>query len=56
MFFIPGRLICGHHRQTPAKLPSPGPVYESVHGVDTEQELELKENIAYGPVACIIND
>ena len=52
VFFILGRL-CGHRRKTPAKIPTPGPMYESVQRAHAEQELELKENITYGPVACI---
>ena len=60
VFFTFGYL-CRHYRQKqeqthppPAKRPTPGPVYEDVLPTkNTEQYLELKENIAYGPLANI---
>ena len=60
VFFTFGYL-CGRYRQKqeqtrppPAKRPTPDPVYEDVLPTqNTEQDLELKENIAYGPVANI---
>ena len=41
-------------RPPPAKRPTPGPVYEDVLPTqNTEQDLELRENIAYAQVANI---
>ena len=56
VFFSTG-YFCRHYRQkSKPALPIPvmnrTPVYENVvPEQDTEQDLELKENVAYGPVA-----
>ena len=60
VFFTFGYL-CRHYRQKqeqtrppPVERPTPGPVYEDVLPTqNTDLDLELKENIAYGPVANI---
>ena len=57
VFFTFG-YICRHYRQKQTQaLPIPvmnrTPVYENViPEQNTEQDLELKENIAYGPITC----
>ena len=58
VFFTFGYLCRYCHRKQeqtrppPAERSTPGPVYEDVlPKQNTEQDLELKENIAYGPVA-----
>ena len=59
MFFTFGYLCCHYrkkqeqiHPSPPASKPTPGPVYEDVLPTqNTEKDLELKENIAYGPLA-----
>ena len=61
LFFIFGylcHLYRGKQEQalpTPVNTPTPQPVYEEVLQ-NAEQNLELKENIAYGPVATILSD
>ena len=58
VFFTFGYL-CRHYRQKPKQtLPVPvtnrTPLYENViPEQNTEQDLELKENVAYGPIAII---
>ena len=58
VFFTFGYLCRHCHRKQeqtrlpPAKTPIPGPVYEDV--LPTHKDLELKENIAYGPLATDI--
>ena len=61
VFFTFGYLCRHYHHKPKQVLPVPVasaiPLYENVlpDQPDTEQDLELKENVAYGPVAIINN-
>ena len=52
MFFIFGYL-CRHYRQKPGQSSTPAPLYEDILQQNTRQDMELQENIAYGPIATI---
>ena len=49
LFFTVG-FLCGHFRQKMKANNQTIPLYDTVHPKQYEQELQMKENVAYGPV------